>query len=148
MFDISKTSRNIEMFLFDIFIAIKKIQYIVKDFNNAEELQYSWKDWDSVIREFEILGEASKYLLKEKLLNKEYQVIVDFRNKISHNYFGIDSDIVLFIAKNELNELLDVIVSLIKKIDKGLKEELIDSFIEDNKYIDFIVKDLKELKNV
>jgi len=148
MFDISKTSRNIEMFLFDIFIAIKKIQYIVKDFNNAEELQYSWKEWDSVIREFEILGEASKYLLKEKLLNKEYQVIVDFRNKISHNYFGIDSDIVLFIAKNELNELLDVIVSLIKKIDKRLKEELIDSFIEDNKYIDFIVKDLKELKNV
>jgi len=148
MFDISKTSRNIEMFLFDIFIAIKKIQYIVKDFNNAEELQYSWKEWDSVIREFEILGEASKYLLKEKLLNKEYQVIVDFRNKISHNYFGIDSDIVLFIAKNELNELLDVIVSLIKKIDKRLKEELIDSFVEDNKYIDFIVKDLKELKNV
>lgn len=75
--------------------------------------------WDSVIREFEIIGEASKYLLRDKLLESQYQEVVDFRNQITHAYFGIEST---------------------------LKQELIDSCIEDNKYLDFVVSALEKLR--
>ncbi len=146
MFDIENVDRRVEMFIFDIFVAIHKIKFVVKDFEDGDKLLYSWKEWDTVIREFEIIGEASKYLLKDKLLDKNYQIVVDFRNKISHNYFGIDPDIVLNIGKFDINELLFTIVDLIHSIDEPLKTELIDSFIEDNKYLDFIVKELKDLK--
>ena len=146
MFDIESVDRRVEMFVFDIFIAIHKIQFVVKDFDNGDDLLFSWKDWDTVIREFEIIGEASKYLLKSDLLSKDYQVVVDFRNKITHNYFGIDTDIVLIIGKNNLDELLELITNLINDIEEPLKTELIDSFIEDNRFINFIVKELKALK--
>ena len=144
MFDIGNINRKIEMFLFDIFIAINKIK-VVKDFDNSDDLLHSFKDWDTVIREFEIIGEASKYLLKNNLLDNEFRKIVDFRNRITHNYFGIDPEIVFHISKYELDDFLKVINKLINKIDSSLKNELIESFIEDNKYLDFIVKELKKL---
>ncbi len=64
MFDISKTDRAIELFMFDCIIAITKIKKVASKFNKAQDLLHSFTDWDSVIREFEIIGEASKYLLK------------------------------------------------------------------------------------
>ena len=66
MFNINNVDRKIELFVFDIYVAILKI--------------------DKVSSKFEIIGEATKYLLKDKLLSKEYQLIVDFRNQITHEY--------------------------------------------------------------
>ena len=60
MFEIENIDRGIEMFILDIFVAIHKIKFVVKDFDDGEKLLYSFKDWDTVIREFEIIGEASK----------------------------------------------------------------------------------------
>jgi uncharacterized protein with HEPN domain len=99
-----------------------------------------------VIREFEIIGEASKYLLKDKLLSKEYQVVVDFRNHITHEYFGIDPNIVWATIQIDLKPFEIAIFNLIKNIDFKLKIELIDSFIEDNNYLDFVVEKLKDIK--
>ena len=55
------SKRQIELFVFDIFIAILKIEQTLEKCNNPQDLVYSYIDWDSVIREFEIIGEASKY---------------------------------------------------------------------------------------
>ena len=65
MFDINQVDRNVELFIFDIYVAILKIEYIVQDFSDAEKLLHDFRSWDSVIREFEIIGEACKYLLKD-----------------------------------------------------------------------------------
>jgi uncharacterized protein with HEPN domain len=143
----SNKDRGVELFIFDIFIAIHKIQDTLKDFHTPQELLFSYRDWDSVIREFEIIGEASKYLLRENLIKSEYQVIVDFRNKISHGYFGIDEDLVWSIAEYDLKEFLDTIELLIEFLDISLKKELIESFQEDNKHLEFILKELKRFDN-
>ena len=63
MFDMNKIDRVTEMFVFDIYIASLKIEKVVSEFDNAQTLLYDFRSWDSVIREFEIIGEASKYLL-------------------------------------------------------------------------------------
>lgn len=145
MFDINKVDRNIELFIFDIYIAMLKIRKVPSEFNNVQDLLHNFTSWDSVIREFEIIGEASKYLLRDKLLSKDYQVIVDFRNQITHEYFGIDPDIVWTITNTDLNKFENIILELINKIEPTLKEELIESFVEDNKYLDFVVYSLKGL---
>ena len=138
------SKRDIEMFLFDVYIAILKIKYTTKDFIDAQELLYSYTHWDSVIREFEIIGEASKHLIESNILEKNYRVVVDFRNQITHEYFGIDPDIVWLIIHNELDILENTIVQLIKTMEPNLKEELTKNFIEDNHYLDFVVKKLSK----
>lgn len=145
MFDINKVDRVVEMFILDIYIASLKIKKVVSEFGNVEDLLYDFRSWDSVIREFEIIGEASKYLLKDDLLTKEYQVIVDFRNYIVHEYFGVNKDRVWNIVHNDLNDFENLIAELINKIEPDLKQELIESFIEDNKYLNFVVSSLEDL---
>jgi len=145
MYDINKTNREISLFLFDVYIAILKIEKVASKFNNVNELLYDFTKWDSVIREFEIIGEASKYLIKDNILDKSYQVIVDFRNQITHEYFGIDQDIVWMIIQKDLKDIKKVIEQKIYQLDSNLKNELIESFIEDNYYLDFVIKRLKEL---
>ncbi|GAB6163381.1 hypothetical protein JCM12298_25410 [Desulfothermus naphthae] len=139
------SNRIVEMYIFDIFVAIKKIKETIKGFNDGKELLYSYKDWDSVIREFEIIGEATKHLLKHNLIDKNYRKIVDFRNLITHSYFGIDEQKVFEIAKYDLNDFEKVIMTLINNMEPGLKNELINAYIEDNKYLDFIVNEIKNL---
>jgi uncharacterized protein with HEPN domain len=143
MFDIDKVDRGSELFIFDIYIAILKIKKVASKFDNVQNLLHSFTDWDSVIREFEIIGEASKYLLRDKLITKDHQIIVDFRNQISHGYFGIDQEVVWAVIRTDLKDFETIIIELINKLEQ--KQELIDSFKEDNKYLDFVVQALEEL---
>ena len=146
MFDINTIDRNIELFVFDIFVAIHKIKKVSSGFDKVQDLLHDFTSWDSVIREFEIIGEASKYLLRDSLLSKHYQEVVDFRNQITHEYFGIDQNIVWTIIYTDLPSFEKAIMELISNMESKLKQELIGSFIEDNNYLDFIVKELKSLK--
>ena len=145
MFDTDKVDRDIELFIFDVYIAILKIKKVVDEFDKVQDLLHDFRSWDSTIREFEIIGEASKYLLKNNLLDNQYRRIVDFRNQITHEYFGIDQNIVWEIIHQKLDGIESVILDLIRDIEPSLKQELIDAFIEDNKYLDFIVKSLRKL---
>jgi uncharacterized protein with HEPN domain len=146
MFDSSKVDRCVEMFMLDVYIAILKIKHTSSRFTNVQDLLHDYNSWDSVIREFEIVGEASKYLLKSNLLNKDYQKIVNFRNQITHEYFGIDQDVVWLIIDTKLYHLEDTIVELIYKIVPKLKQDLIEAFKEDNRYLDFVVEALEKLE--
>lgn len=146
MFDINKVDRGVELFIFDIYIAILKIKKVSTKFNNVQDLLYSFTDWDSIIREFEIIGEASKYLLRDNLLDAYYRRMVDFRNNITHEYFGIDQNIVWEIIHKKLDDIEVIILELIENIELNLKQELIESFIEDNNYLNFVVDKLKNIK--
>ncbi len=48
------------------------------------------------------------------------------------------------IIHEDLDVFEEVIVELIDEIEPDLKLELIESFIEDNRYLDFIVKALEQ----
>jgi uncharacterized protein with HEPN domain len=143
----NKIDRVTEMFVFDIYIASLKIGKVVSEFDNAQDLLHDFRSWDSVIREFEIIGEASKYLLKADLLDKEYQQVVDFRNKITHEYFGIDADEIWDISFDDLVKYKDVILKCIQDIEPALKDELIKAFKEDNRYLDFVIESLEKLND-
>lgn len=96
------SNRDITLYIVDIFIAMDKLERYIKDFETATELLYNDIHWDACIRELEIIGEATKFLLKDELLHNQYRRIVSFRNQIAHGYFGIDEDIVWDILNHKL----------------------------------------------
>jgi uncharacterized protein with HEPN domain len=140
------SERLIELFLFDVFIAIAKIEHTVSNFKNPDELKHHYLSWDSVIREFEIIGEASKHLLKSDLLENEYRSVVDFRNVLVHAYFGIDEEEVWSIVHTQLYSFKELVSSKIEIICPEIKQEILEAMIEENSYLDFVVKELDFLK--
>ncbi|MDQ1264027.1 MAG: hypothetical protein QG559_1028 [Campylobacterota bacterium] len=99
------SDRGVELYILDIFIAIDKIKRYTLKFSNGNDLLCDELSWDATIRELEVIGEATKSLLQNNILNdKKYRRIVDFRNQINHGYFGIDEDIVWDVVTNKLNE--------------------------------------------
>ena len=135
-----------EIFLFDIYIAMLKIEHVVKQFKNSHELFYDFVSWDSVIREFEIIGEATNRLLKLHVLDDDSRVVVDFRNLLIHHYFGIDPDEVWNVVEDNIPQYKNVIVEKIKVIDDKLKSEMIDTLCVEFSYIDFVVENLEKLR--
>lgn len=70
------------------------------------------KTYSAVIREFEIIGEAVGKLpeaLKRRRPDVEWQDIKDFRNLLTHEYFGVDLEIVWKIIEDDLPVLMEAI---------------------------------------
>ncbi len=66
-----------------------------------QHFKWDYKTVDAVIRNFEIIGEASKnlpQLLKDKYIDVPWEEMYRLRNRISHAYFGIDYEIIWEIA--------------------------------------------------
>ncbi len=75
------------------------------------------KTIDAVVRNFEIIGEAANRTDPDfSTINPEieWKRIRGFRNRIVHDYFGIDYEIVWTIVENDIEELIDQIEILIK----------------------------------
>ncbi len=140
------SSRVYELFLFDIFIAISKIEIVSSKFTDANDLLHDFVSWDSIIREFEIIGEATNIAIKNGLIDNRYHIVVDFRNKIIHHYFGIDSDAVWSIIHSELPSYKAYIIEQIQSIDDTqLRDDLLASTIKDNKLYPQVIKSLEVL---
>lgn len=84
---------------------------------------------------------------EKKLIETNYRGIVDFRNQISHEYFGVDEEIVWQIIHQKFEPFENDIIGLINKMEPRLKKELIDASIADNYYLDFVVQSLRELES-
>ena len=138
--------RDITFYVVDIFIAIDKVERYTEKFENGSELLYDEVYWDATIRELEIIGEATKYLLKDELIDTKYRRIVDFRNQILHGYFGIDENIVWDVVKNKLPEYkVDLKHMLLEEnIDLSLAVEYAKDEYENQSNV---LKALENIKN-
>jgi len=69
---------------------------------------HDYKTQDAVMRNIEILGEAAKLLsdeTKEKHPDIPWRDITGTRDKLIHDYFGVNIDIVWDIARNDILSL-------------------------------------------
>ncbi|HOY50352.1 MAG TPA: DUF86 domain-containing protein [Prolixibacteraceae bacterium] len=70
-----------------------------------DHFKKDYKTVDAVVRNFEIIGEASKNLddrIKDKYPEVPWKEMYYLRNKTSHEYFGIDYEIIWDVASNHL----------------------------------------------
>jgi len=103
---VKKEDRTYHMYLTDIQTAMSRIAEYIKDYS-FPEFKKDYKTVDAVIRNFEVIGEASKNLpfeIKTKYPEVPWNEMYLLRNKVSHEYFGIDYEIIWDIATNYLPE--------------------------------------------
>jgi uncharacterized protein with HEPN domain len=103
------SERDFRLYCADILDSGTAILEFVKGLD-FEEFCNDRKTYSAVIREFEIIGEAVGKLpehLKQKRADVEWQDIKDFRNLLTHEYFGVDLEIVWRIIEDDLPVLLD-----------------------------------------
>jgi uncharacterized protein with HEPN domain len=110
------SNRSPELLIGDILDSANKIITYIGEMN-FEEFCTDGKTFDAVIRNFEIIGEAANRLpddFKQLFPQIDWHRIRGFRNRIVHDYMGIDYEIVWEI-KNHF--LPDLILKLHKIID-------------------------------
>ncbi len=87
-------------FIEDILISLQKIKQYILDCSYEEFLKDD-KTQDAVIRNIEIIGEASKKIspaLKSNYPDIPWKMIAGTRDKLIHGYFGVNIDIIWEIA--------------------------------------------------
>jgi len=108
------------VFIMHINLEIEKIEKNTKDiskslFSRDENLK------DATIRRIEIIGEAIRNLPKEfkdKYPFVEWKAIVGMRDKLIHQYFGVDIDKVWEVVKKEIPDLKEKINQILKELEK------------------------------
>lgn len=113
------SKRNIKLYIEDVIVAIEKIEKYTKnlDFNTFIKDQ---KTIDAVIRNLSIIGEAIKNFPKEvkvKYPQVPWKEISGARNKIIHEYFTIDEDILWKTIKEDLPPFKKQIIIILKEYD-------------------------------
>ncbi|MBU0501974.1 MAG: DUF86 domain-containing protein [bacterium] len=109
------TAKNNTVYIKHILDAIKKVEEYT---NKFDENKFS-KDTlvqDGVIRQIEIIGEATKNL-SDEFRDKHKQIpwkdIAGMRDKLIHGYFGVDINAVWDTAKKDLPSLKAEITKLL-----------------------------------
>ena len=111
------SKRTPQLLLEDILESSRKI-LLYTDGLSFEQFLADDKTIDAVIRNFEIIGKAANRLpeeIKEQYSGIDWSRIKGFRNRIVHDYMGIDYKIVWLIKESFLPQLMqDVKVILAK----------------------------------
>ena len=101
------SNREWKLFVEDILESIELIESYVHTME-LSDFTKDRKTIDAVVRNFEIIGEASKFIpenIKNKYADIDWKGIIGLRNRIAHEYFGISVPIVWDIIKTELPRL-------------------------------------------
>jgi uncharacterized protein with HEPN domain len=109
------SKRDSKLLLLDIKESIEKIKRYTLGIS-FEDFINDNKTCDAVIRNFEIIGEAANRLndeIKEKYPSINWHRIRGFRNRIVHDYMGVDYNIVWTIIQSDIQQLLHDIQNVI-----------------------------------
>lgn len=101
------SKRETGIILRDILEQIEKLEKFIA-YTDYEVFVNDDMRYYASLRCLELIGEAVRQLpaeFKEKYPEMEWGKIIDLRNIIIHEYFGIESEIIWDIVKNKVPEL-------------------------------------------
>lgn len=101
------SKRDPSLLLEDINAAINKIERFIAGMSK-EGFMADDKTIDAVVRNLEIIGEAARQMpeaFKESSKSIPWDQITGLRNRIVHDYFGLDLEIIWFIITCDLPDL-------------------------------------------
>jgi uncharacterized protein with HEPN domain len=120
-----------QAFLRDIGEAVRRIQAYTKELE-YEGFLADTKTQDAVMRNLEIIGEATKQLsesVRQQAPHIPWRNIARMRDKLIHHYFGVNLDIVWQVIQDDLAELLAAIQSILastERTDSSQADERVD----------------------
>ena len=112
----SKNKRDANLYFQDIIDSIEVIEEFIKGYD-LEKFSQDRKTVDAVIRNVAVIGEAINNLPEEiKIVNPQipWDDINGMRNKIIHEYFGVNKIILWQTINEDLPELKKHITKFIK----------------------------------
>jgi len=112
--------RDDHLYLNDISESVNAIETYIENMDYDNFIN-DRKTYSATIRELEIIGEAVSKLsdeLKDQYPNVLWQQIKSFRNKLIHEYFGVDYTIVWDVVKNELPVFKYQIINILNLLSK------------------------------
>ncbi len=97
----------------------EKIEKIVSQVQNLVVFSEKWIEQDAMIRNFEIIGEASVHIsdeTKEKYPDVEWYKIRALRNFVAHEYFGVQLKTIwataitnIPVLKKQIQQIIDAL---------------------------------------
>lgn len=102
---------------------MQRIERYTSELTNEQEFYKNTLVQDAVIRNFEIIGEASNNINKHfpEFVKKHNDVpfiyAYEMRNALAHGYFKVDLAIVWETIRSDLPELAEKIQELIKQLE-------------------------------
>jgi uncharacterized protein with HEPN domain len=108
--------RSYKDYIHDILSEIETIE-IFNSSMDFESFKHDKKTVYATIRSLEIIGEASKMIPTDLRLDYPdipWVEIRNMRNKLTHEYFGVDIDTVWATIKNDLIELKKVLKTILE----------------------------------
>lgn len=135
------SSKNIT-YILTILEAIEKIFYYSKDFEDEEEFFHANKqlNFNATVNLLIAIGEENKKI-DDALKSSDalsWKNISAMRDKISHNYRGIDESMVWDIIQNYLPILKKLLIEMLPKIQNHqiyIEEALKSEYYEDLAYL-------------
>ena len=114
--------------------AIEKINIYTNIFKNSNEFYNSedQKSFNATINLLIAIGEESKKIeenIKIKFSETDWKLLAGLRDKISHDYRGIDPDLIWSIVSEDLNVLKSELIIIFKdlNIEKEFLNEIVNS---------------------
>jgi uncharacterized protein with HEPN domain len=107
-----------EIFLLHILESIERIEDFVKNVSQEKFIR-DFKTHDATVWRIGVLGEATKNLsknLKDRHKSIKWTKIIDMRNIIIHEYFGIDLKLTYKIVKEDVPILKKNILEILKEV--------------------------------
>ncbi len=109
-------TKDSQIFLGHIIESIEMIEEYIAKLTKAEFFKNRVIQ-DAVVRRFEIIGEATKYLPES--LRKEYpkvrwQAVMSMRDRLIHEYFNVMLEVVWDTAKHDLPKFKRQILKMMK----------------------------------
>lgn len=97
--------------------SIGKIEELTRLLHSFDNFEKKWIEQDALIRNFEIIGEASTHVsqeVKDKYPDVAWNEMRGLRNFISHEYFGLQLDSIWHTAihdipvlKRQIRQIID-----------------------------------------
>ena len=115
------SNRTDKEFLADIQEAIRRIRAYTHEMTYNTFLSDT-RTQDAVIRNLEIIGEATKKLsigLRNRYSSVPWKEMAGARDRLIHDYFGVDIEIVWKISTTELSDLTLQITKILDRDSTG-----------------------------
>ena len=111
------SKRKPQLYLEDIKSSIEKIESYTNDLS-FDEFSKDTMIIDAVVRNLTIIGEAARNIPEEirlKYPEVAWSEAIGMRNKITHEYFGVDEDILWKTIKEDLPVFKKQIAKVLKE---------------------------------